>query len=84
MVIMMCTDKEILQKFNIIEEYIHEEHPHCEVQRAKGAHELIIKEPLPCEGVEVYQDYKGLAATLKNHFNCIKVEEKPGLILITI
>ncbi|MCE7697858.1 MAG: hypothetical protein K8E24_003140 [Methanobacterium paludis] len=80
----MCTDKEILQKFNIIEEYIHEEHPHCEVKRAAGAHELIIKEPSVSDGVEVYQDYKGLAATLKNHFNCIQVEETPTEIKITI
>lgn len=81
---MMCTQNEILQKFNIIEQYIHEEHPHCHVQRAKGAHELIIKEPSPLDGVEVYQDYKGLAATLKNHFDCIQVEETPTEIKITI
>ena len=81
---MMCTQNEILQKFNIIEQYIHEEHPHCKVKRAVGARELIIKEPSPLDGVEVYQDYKGLAVTLRNHFDCIKVEEKHGLILITI
>lgn len=80
----MCSDKEILQKFNVIEEYLHEDHPHCEVQKARGAHELIIKEPVIADGVEAYQDYKGLAVTLKNHFDCIQVEEKPGLILITI
>jgi hypothetical protein len=80
----MCTDKGILQKFDVVEQYLHEEHPHCQIKHVAGSNELIIKEPSITDGVEVYQDYKGLAATLKNHFNCIRVEETPTEIKITI
>lgn len=81
---MMCSDQEILQKFGIVEAYMKEEHPQFPVERVKGAHELKIIAPPPAAGVGIYQEYRGLASSLKNHFSCINIEETPFEIKVTI
>ncbi|MCE7698246.1 MAG: hypothetical protein K8E24_005220 [Methanobacterium paludis] len=79
-----CTDEKILQQFNSIEARVQEDAPYCEVERGIGVHELIIHEPLSKYGPGAYHEYKGLAESLKKHFRCINIEEKHGLILVTI
>ena len=81
----MCTDTETLQQIEVIEEYMHEIHSRLELERGRGAHELIIYEPNAIsQGKDVYNEYCGIAGSLRGKFGCIKVEEKIGKVVVTI
>lgn len=80
----MCTDNKTLQQLQIIEEYLHEEHPHLHVERGQGRHQLIIQEPTLTDNPNTYLNYKGLPKTLQKQFQCTHIKEKPGKIILTI